>query len=108
MAEGGFNSKLDPGYADHWITAVNASTNIWRWIFVYGDAALVNNHQTGTKAVFDSGIRLSLLADYFEVFFPMYSSIGFEPGMPDYEQRIRFIITLSPDTLFRLFSRRWY
>lgn len=108
MAEGGFKSKLDPGFSDHWITAVNASTNIWRWIFVYGDAALVNNHQTGTKAVFDSGIRLSLLADYFEVFFPMYSSIGFEPGMPDYEQRIRFIITLSPDTLFRLFSRRWY
>lgn len=108
MAEGGFKSKIDPGFADKWITSINASTNIWRWIFVYGDAALVSNHHKGTKAVFDSGIRLSLVADYFEVFFPMYSTLGFEPGMPNYEQRIRFIVTLNPDTLFRLFSRRWY
>lgn len=108
IAEGGFKSKLDPAYADSWITTINASTNIWRWIYIYGDAGLVHNTGRGTKAVFDSGIRLSLVADFFEIYFPMYSNLGFEPNLADYNEKIRFIVTLSPETLFKLFTRRWY
>lgn len=108
IAEGGFKSKLTPAYANSWITTVNASTNIWRWIYVYGDAGLVHNTGEKTKAVFDSGIRISLVADYFEIYFPMYSNLGFEPNLPDYGEKIRFIVTLRPDTLFKLFTRRWY
>lgn len=108
IAEGGFKSKLDTAYANSWITTLNASTNIWKWIYAYGDVGLLHNKGRSTHAVFDSGIRLSLVADYFEVFFPVYSSLGFEPNLPDYEQQIRFIVTLNPETLFRLFTRRWY
>lgn len=108
VAEGGFKSQLEPAFANSWMTTVNASTNIWKWIYAYGDAGLVGNKNQGTKAVFDSGIRLSLVADYFELYFPMYSSLGWEPGLPNYDERIRFIVTLTPSTLFRLFSREWY
>src|SRR5690554_2840784 len=108
IAEGGFKSKLTPAYADSWIATVNASTSIWRWIYAYGDAGLVRNKGHRPQAVFDSGVRISLVEDYFEVYFPMYSSLGFEPNLPNYEERIRFIITLSPETLFKLFTRRWY
>src|SRR5690606_2624120 len=93
IAEGGFKSKLEPAFANSWMTTVNASTNIWRWVFLYGDAGLVHNRNHSTQAVFDSGIRLSLVADYFELYFPLYSSLGFEPSLPNYEQQIRFIIT---------------
>lgn len=108
IAEGGFKSKLKPAYANSWIATLNASTNIWRWIYAYGDVGLVHNSGEKTKAVFDSGIRLSLVADYFEIYFPMYSNLGFEPNLPDYDEKIRFIITLRPETLFKLFTRRWY
>ena len=108
IAEGGFKSQLKPDFANSWMTTVNASTNIWKWIYVYADAGLVHNKGRGTNAVFDSGIRLNLVADYFELYFPIYSSIGFEPNMPNYDQKIRFIVTLSPNTLFGLFTRRWY
>lgn len=108
IAEGGFKSKLQPAYANSWISTINASTNIWRWIYAYGDAGLVHNKGEGVKAVFDSGIRISLVADYFEIYFPMYSNLGFEPNLPDYSEKIRFIVTLSPETLFKLFTRRWY
>lgn len=108
IAEGGFKSKLQPAFANSWITTVNASTNIWKWIYAYGDAGLVHNSHTGTNAVFDSGIRVSLVADYFELYFPVYSSLGFEPELPHYDQKIRFIVTLTPKTLFGLFSRKWY
>ncbi|AFL82399.1 hypothetical protein Aeqsu_2958 [Aequorivita sublithincola DSM 14238] len=108
MAEGGFKSQLEPAYANSWIATVNGSTNIWKWIYAYGDAGLVHNKARGTNAVFDSGIRLSLVADYFELYFPVYSSLGFEPGLPHYDEKVRFIITISPKTLLGLFTRRWY
>jgi hypothetical protein len=110
IAEGGFKSKLEPAFANSWITTVNASTNIWNWIYAYGDAGLVHNRGIGggTKPVFDTGVRLSLVADYFELYFPLYSNLGWEPGLGNYDQRIRFIVTLSPKTLLSLFTREWY
>lgn len=108
IAEGGFKSQLQPAFANSWITTVNASTNIWKWIYAYGDVGLIHNTGRGTDAVFDSGIRLSLVADYFELYFPLYSNLGFEPNLPHYDQKIRFIVTLSPRTLLGLFTRRWY
>ncbi|SRX54924.1 metalloprotease [Aequorivita sp. CIP111184] len=108
IAEGGFKSQLEPAYANSWIATVNASTNIWKWIYAYGDVGLVHNKARGTNAVFDSGIRLSLVADYFELYFPVYSSLGFEPQLSHYDERVRFIVTLSPKTLLGLFTRRWY
>lgn len=108
IAEGGFKSQLEPAFANSWITTVNASTNIWKWVYAYGDAGLIHNKGRGTQTVFDTGVRLSLVADYFEVFLPLYSNLGWEPGLPNYDQKIRFIVTLSPSTLLGLFTREWY
>jgi len=108
VAEGGFKSQLEPAFANSFIATINASTNIWKWIYAYGDVGVVHNKGEALQGVFDSGIRLSLVADYFELYFPMYSNLGFEPGLPNYDQRIRFIVTLSPSTLLRLFTREWY
>jgi len=108
IAEGGFKSQLEPAYANSWMATVNASTNIWRWVYAYADVGLVSNKKRGTNAVFDSGVRVSLVADYFELYFPIYSNLGFEPNLPHYDEKVRFIITLSPKTLLGLFTRRWY
>ncbi len=108
MAEGGFKSQLDTRYANQWMTTVNASFNVWNWIEIYGDAGLFKNKYDGTKFVYDSGIRLNLVTDYFELYFPMYSSNGFEPTLGNYSQRIRFVVTISPNTLLGLFTRRWF
>ncbi len=108
VAEGGFKSQLQPEYANEWITTMNASTNIWNWIHAYGDVGIVKNKGESGKLLFDSGVRVSLVQDYFELFFPVYSSLGWEVGQPDYDQRVRFIVALDVNTLIRLFTRRWY
>ncbi len=108
VAEGGFKSKLSPAFSNTWMTTMNVSTNIWRWIQVYGDIGFVNNKNLGTETLYDSGLRLSLVEDYFEVFFPVYSNLGWEMGQANYEEKIRFIITIDIHTLFGLFSRKWY
>ncbi|MFD1096381.1 metalloprotease [Salegentibacter chungangensis] len=108
MAEGGFKSKLQPAFANQWLGSVNASTNLWKWIFVYGDMGLVKNKHQDAKFLYDSGVRVSLVSDYFEVFFPVYSNLGWEVGQPNYDQKIRFIVALDLNTLIKLFTRRWY
>src|SRR5690606_32709633 len=72
IAEGGFKSKMETPYANRWITTLNAGTNIWRWIHLYGDVGMVNNKYLGTQVFYDSGIRVSLVDDFFEFYFPLY------------------------------------
>ncbi|MEZ4817656.1 MAG: metalloprotease [Flavobacteriaceae bacterium] len=108
IAEGGFKSKLQPAYANQWITTLNASTNIWKWIYAYADAGIIKNTGFEPEFVYDTGVRASLVADYFELYFPLYSNLGWEPGLGNYDQRIRFIVTLDIKTLLGLFTRKWY
>ena len=108
IAEGGFKSKLETPFASQWITTMNASTTIWRYIMAYGDVGVVNSHGGSPTFVYDAGIRLSLVEDYFELYLPVYSNLGWEIAQPNYDQSIRFIVTLSPKTLLKLFTRRWY
>lgn len=108
ISEGGFKSDLDPGFANQWITTINTSVNMWRWIYAYGDLGMVKNLGSNAKFVYDSGIRASFVTDYFELYFPLYSNLGWEPGLDHYASRIRFIATLDIQTLSGLFTRKWY
>jgi hypothetical protein len=108
VAEGGFKTKTGASYANQWITTINASANIWNWIEVYGDTGLYKNKTVDPRLVFDSGIRLNLVTDYFELYFPVASSNGWDIASPNYNQKIRFIVTLSPNTLVGLFTRKWF
>ena len=107
-AEGGFKSKLATPFANQWMTTANFSTSIWRYIQAYGDAGLVKNKFANAKFVYDSGIRLNLVEDYFEIYFPIYSNLGWEIGQPNYDQSIRFMFTVDPQVLLGLFRRKWY
>ena len=107
-AEGAFKSKFDTRFANQYIFTLNASFNIWNWIELYGDAGTYKNRGFNAKYIYDSGVHLNLVQDYFELFFPVYSSNGFELNNKNYGERIRFVITLSPKTLTSLFTRRWF
>lgn len=108
IAEGGFKSKLQPSFANQWITTANASATIWKYIHAYGDVGFVKNKGNDPSFVYDTGVRLNLVEDYFELYFPVYSNLGWEVAQPNYEEKIRFVVTLSPKTLISLFTRKWY
>lgn len=108
IAEGGFKSKLQPSFANQWIATFNSSVNLWRWIYLYGDLGLVKNKGTNAQLLYDSGVRTSFITDFFELYFPLWSNLGFEPELDNYSARIRFIATLDLETLSRLFTRKWY
>ena len=107
VAEGAFKAQLDTPFANQWMTTFNSSVNIWNWVEVYGDIGALKNENESAKFVFDSGIRLNLVTDFFELYFPVYSSNGWELGQSNYGERIRFMVTLSPNVLVSLFTRKW-
>ncbi|WP_411831057.1 metalloprotease [Mariniflexile sp. AS56] len=107
-AEGGFKSKLDTPFANQWISTLNASTTLWKYVLVYGDIGLVKNKLNTPHFVYDSGIRINLVTDYFEIYLPLYSNLGWEIGQPNYDEKIRFKFTVDPQALLGLFRRRWY
>lgn len=108
VGEGAFKSRFEERFANQWMTTINGSFNIWNWIEAYGDAGVFKNQGRPARFVYDSGIRLNLVTDYFEVYFPVYSSMGWEVGQRNYHERIRFMFTLNPDILVTLFTRKWF
>ena len=108
LAEGGFKSKFENPYANKWMTTMNVTSSIWHWIQMYGDVGLYQNKGKKSQFVYDSGVHLNLVPDYFEVFLPVYSSNGLEIGQKNYSQKIRFMFTISPKTLINLFTRKWF
>ena len=105
---GGFKSKLDTGYANQWITTLNGSASIWKYVQAYGDIGFIKNKFQSPEFVYDSGVRLNLITDYLEVYFPLYSNLGWEISQPQYSQKIRFILTADPFSILELFRRKWY
>ena len=108
IAEGGFKSRLETYYANQWLTTLNASASIWNYVQAYGDVGFLKNKGKKAEFIYDSGIRLNLITNYFEIFFPVYSNLGWEIAAPQYSQKIRFIFTADPSALLGLFRREWY
>ncbi|HJR99496.1 MAG TPA: hypothetical protein VJ780_01070 [Flavobacterium sp.] len=108
IAEGGFKSKLNNPYANQWMSTINAGYSIWNWVEAYADVGVWKNEFQNPRFGFDTGIRLNLVTDYFEMYLPVYSSNGWEIGQKNYDEKIRFIITFSPKILVNLFNRKWF
>ena len=108
VGDAGFKSQLDTKASNKWLTTLNTSYSIWNWIELYGDLGLVKNENIPVEFIYESGIRLNLLADYFEIYLPIHSSSGWDAGQSDYFSRMRFMFTLNPNTLVGLFTRKWF
>ena len=108
VAEGGFKSKLEPSLANHWMTTLNGSFSLWRYLQAYGDIGFLKNKNRTAFFAYDSGIRLDLILDYFELYFPIYSNLGWEISENNYSNKIRFVFTTDISKLAGLFTRRWF
>ncbi|MDG1792888.1 MAG: hypothetical protein P8H02_06510 [Flavobacteriaceae bacterium] len=107
-SEGGFKSKINYEYANDYIISLNSGITVWQWIEGYTGIAAIKNINEDLIFQYESGIRLNLFTDYFELYFPVYSSLGNELNQTNYLSKIRFKISLDPDTLSSLFTRRWF
>ncbi|MCK5677868.1 MAG: aminopeptidase, partial [Flavobacteriaceae bacterium] len=79
IAEGGFKSIFENQFANQWLFSTNASIGIWRWVEAYVDGGFVKNYNENAYFRYDTGIRLNFVHNILEVYFPLQSSLGFEP-----------------------------
>jgi hypothetical protein len=75
---------------------------------LYADAGVYKNRLRNPQFIWDSGVKLKLVPDFLEIYFPLQSSLGFEPSFKDYANRIRFTLNLNFGSLFTHFRRGWF
>ncbi|MEK9603505.1 MAG: hypothetical protein VW127_03675, partial [Flavobacteriaceae bacterium] len=88
--------------------STNLTLGIWKWIEGYVDLGILKNHNANPYYLYGSGIRLNILPDYLELFFPLHNNDGWEIDNTPYETKIRFVLKMSPRELSKLFSRKWF
>lgn len=106
-AEGGFKTRFENPFANQLLVSTNASFAVWNWIEIYGDVGFIKNRNSNSRLLYNSGVRLNLVPDYFELFFPIHASNGWQFD-GNYTEKIRFVVTLSPQILVNLVKRRWF
>ena len=107
LAEGGFKSLFKDN-VNQWLTSVNVDAHIWKMFNLYADAGVYKNKNISSQFIWDSGVKLKIVPDFIEVYFPVQSSLGFEPGMKNYAQRIRFTFVLSLGAVVNQLRRGLY
>ncbi|RXP63339.1 aminopeptidase [Lutibacter sp. HS1-25] len=108
IAEGGFKSNLPVQYANQWLTSINTSIGVWRWAEIYNDVALAKNKNQNVYFAYENGVRLNFVQDILEVYFPVYSNLGWEITQTDYASRIRFVLVLNPKRIVNFLRRGFY
>lgn len=106
--EGGFKSKLPVSFANQWLSTLNTSIGIWRWVEVYNDVGFVKNRNKSVYFAHENGIRLNFIQDILEVYFPFYSNLGWEVSAPQYSSKIRFVLVIKPKRIYNFVKRGFY
>ena len=107
MAGGGFKSFFDNPTTDNFMLTTNLNIGLWKWIEGYLDLGMLKDKGEKSRYFYGTGLRLNLLPDFFELYFPISSSNGFELSQKSYSNKIRFIVSYNLESLGNLFSRRW-
>lgn len=103
FTDGGFKSQTNV-FASQWISAFNTYIPIWSVFGVFGDVGLADNID---KAYWGYGIRISLLTDFFELYFPIQNQdrVMWEHAYP---REIRFMINIDMNQIVQRVRRGWY
>ncbi len=107
LSEGGFKSRFESPKANDYILATNLGFSLWKWVEVFADFGITKNKGTKAQAFYDSGIRVNLVPDYLEFYFPIQNSENYVLNDSNYLSNMRFVLTIDINNLKKLFTRRW-
>jgi hypothetical protein len=105
MNDGGFKAEMPVKFANQWITALNTSIGIWKWFEIYNDVGLVKNRNKSVYFVHENGVRIDIVNNFLELYFPLYSNNGWEIAQPNYNEKIRFVLTTDFREIFSFMKR---
>lgn len=103
--DGGFKSVLPTRYANQFMVSFNSSIGVWNWLEYYTDVAFLKNKGESTYFAYENGIRFNFIHNILEVYFPLYSNLGWEINQEAYASKIRFVLTARPSAIYNFFRR---
>lgn len=107
-AQGGFVTQNDPGFANQWLTSVNTSVGIWRWVETFNNVSLLKNKNKSSFFDIEGGIRLNFVPDLFELYLPVYNKEGWVVNKQNYGERLRFTVTLKAQPLIKFLKQQLF
>lgn len=107
LAEAGFKSHF-PTRVNGWLLAQNTDAHIYKMFNIYADWAIYQNKNHHPRMIWDSGVKVKVVPDFFEIYFPIYSTLGFEVAQPQYFSKIRYSLVLNLSAVIAHFRRGWY
>ncbi|WP_379969336.1 aminopeptidase [Epilithonimonas sp. UC225_85] len=107
LAEGGFKSMFNTS-VNQFITSLNIDSHLWKWFNLYADAGIYKNKHRAEQFIWDTGIKVKVIPDFLEVYFPVASTLGFEPSFKNYGYRIRYTLVLNLGALINNLRRGVY
>ncbi len=107
QAEGGFKSG-NFVFANEYMATTNFEFPLWRFIDLYADVGVYKQRQNSAEFVYDTGFRLRVIPDFFEVYLPMQSYLGFEPSQENYFKHLRFLLSFDLGKFFAYWRRGRY
>lgn len=104
ITEGGFKTSTGV-FSDQWMVSTNVTVPIW-WVFgVFADAGLVDNTQ---KLYYDCGIRVAVVTDFLEIYFPLFNQDKNFLKQPAYYNNIRFVLDIDQSNIINRLRRGYY
>ncbi|MCY4215513.1 MAG: hypothetical protein OXC92_00825 [Flavobacteriaceae bacterium] len=105
--DGAFKTDFTDGISDNFMAATNLYFGVWKFIELYGDFALLKSKELSAKTFWGGGIRLNIVPDYLEFFFPLVAKNQSPINDHGYFRNIRFTFYIHPNVFRELFSKRW-
>ena len=106
--EGAFKSKIKQQSVDDFIFVASSGITLWKWFEAYLDYGLFKEKKKKLSTGYDFGLRLNIIENYLELYFPFINSDEIALKSNNYINNIRFTLSLDPENLSNLFTRRWF
>lgn len=107
LAEAGFKSIFDHT-VNQWLLTSNIEITVWKLFDVYTDLGVYKNSHQKPSFLYDTGLKVNFIPDFLSLYFPMQSSLGFEPARKNYWEGIRFTLNLNLTSIINHLRRGWY
>ncbi|MEC8175978.1 MAG: hypothetical protein VX042_02880 [Bacteroidota bacterium] len=104
----GFKSKINPSFSNDYVASLNSGITIWKWFEGYFDYGIFKNKGEKLKTGYDTGLKLNIIENYLELYFPILNSDKYILNSNNYLKNIRFTLELDTENLTNLFTRRWF
>jgi hypothetical protein len=107
VTDGGFKSQTST-YVNQ-IFAANLNLPFYRFVGTFGNIAYVpTDLQNQTSLLWDYGLYLEFIPDFFEFYFPIQNNQQFFLSEPSYYKQIRFVLNIELDAVINRVRRGWY